>query len=204
MSGRDTGGRAHGSLLVPAQADPDADHDTVLPPASLRAPDFDASGFRRALGRFPTGVAIVTARTPAGQALGMTISSFNSVSLDPPLVLWSLARRSSALAIFESVDRYAIHVLAAGQAGLARQFAMPAAHGDRFAGVSWAPNAFGVPRLADECAAWFECHNRSHYREGDHVILVGAVERCGQSDRLPLVFHAGGFHLTPDEDATQR
>ena len=202
MSGRDTGGRGRDdtSMLVPAQADPQADHDTVLPPATLRSPDFDASGFRRALGRFPTGVAIITARTPQGQALGMTISSFNSVSLDPPLVLWSLAKRSAALAIFEQVDRYAIHILAAGQAGLARQFAKPAAQGDRFAGVPWALNEFGVPRLKDECAAWFECHNRSRYPEGDHVILVGTVERCGQSERLPLVFHAGGFHLTPDED----
>lgn len=190
--------RERGPLVLP---DEPATPDSAVAPAPVRAPDFDATGFRRALGRFPTGVAVVTARAPDGAALGMTISSFNTVSLAPPLVLWSLAVRSSALAVFEQVDRYAIHILAAGQAGLARQFAMPATHGDRFAGVDWAPNAFGVPRIKDECAAWFECYNRSRYREGDHVILIGEVEHCGQSDRMPLVFHAGGFHLTPDEDA---
>ncbi len=182
----------------------DADALAALAPAPLRVPNFESNAFRQALGRFPTGVAIITARTPDGQALGMTVSSFNSVSLEPPLVLWSLARRSSALAVFETIDRYAIHVLAAGQAGLARQFAMPASRGDRFADVAWAPNAHGVPRLTEPGAAWFECHNRSRYIEGDHVILVGEVERCGHTDRLPLVFHAGGFALTPDEDADLR
>ncbi len=164
------------------------------PPA--RPPDFEPVDFRTALGRFPTGVTIVTARSAEGDPVGLTVSSFNSVSLHPPLVLWSLATRSRALPLFETIDRYAIHVLASGQARLARQFAT-APGAERFAGVGWEPNAYGTPRLTEGVAAWFECFNRSHYREGDHVILVGEVERCGRSDAMPLVFHAGGFDLTP-------
>lgn len=164
--------------------------------APLQAPDFDTSEFRTALGRFPTGVAVVTASTPQGSPIGLTVSSFNSVSLDPPLVLWSLALRSRALTLFQNVDRYAIHVLAAGQARLARHFATPN-QTDRFADIAWARNEHGTPRLTHGAAAWFECHNRSHYLEGDHLILVGEVERCGHGTDMPLVFHAGGFDLTP-------
>lgn len=169
--------------------------------ASALRPAFDAQEFRRALGRFPTGVAIVTAATPDGAPLGLTISSFNSVSLNPPLVLWSLANRSAALPVFQQLERYAIHVLPAGQAGLARQFAAPGV-ADRFAGIGWHRNEHGVPILDDGHAARFECYNRSMYPEGDHTILVGEVERCGHTDDLPLVFHAGGFHLTPGHDDT--
>lgn len=162
-------------------------------------PQFDSQTFRRTLGRFPTGVTIVTACLPDGQPLGMTVSSFNSVSLSPPLVLWSLALKSGARQIFEEIEHYAIHVLASGQAGLARQFAMPG-RSNRFEGVSWHPNEYGVPILNSGHAAWFECFNRSRYHEGDHMILVGEVERCGHTSALPLVFHAGGFQLTPGHD----
>ncbi|MCK9512887.1 MAG: flavin reductase family protein [Pigmentiphaga sp.] len=162
----------------------------------VRTPDFGDDAFRTALGRFPTGVTIITARAPDGAPVGLTVSSFNSVSLHPPLVLWSLALKSRALEIFETVDRYAIHVLAAGQARIARQFAMPGVP-DRFADVAWQANEHGTPRLLEGQAAWFECYNRSRYREGDHLILIGEVERCGHSGEMPLVFHAGGFDLTP-------
>src|SRR5690606_26215828 len=130
------------------------------PPCTLmstdcpRPPDFDDTDFRRTLGRFPTGVTIVTTRAPDGRPVGLTVSSFNSVSLQPPLVLWSLAHRSHALAVFEQAPRYAIHVLAAGQAALARQFALP---GERFANVDWAFNDQGVPILREGCAARLEC-----------------------------------------------
>lgn len=157
-------------------------------------PLFDATGFRATLGRFPTGVTIVTARAPDGAPVGLTVSSFNSVSLNPPLVLWSLALKSGSLAIFEQVERYAIHVLADGQAALARRFATPGLT-DRFADAPWHESAHGTPMLNDGHVAWFECYNRSRYREGDHLILVGEVERCGHTDELPLVFHAGGFRL---------
>lgn len=172
--------------------------NAVVPPvpAGVHTPDFDTLEFRTALGRFATGVTIVTACAPDGSPVGLTVSSFNSVSLTPPLVLWSLGVRSRALSVFQNVDRYAIHVLAAGQARLARHFALPN-QTDRFADVAWVRNAHGTPRLTQGVAAWFECHNRSQYLEGDHLLLIGQVERCGHTTDMPLVFHAGGFDLTP-------
>ena len=167
----------------------------------LRTPGaFGPTEFRRALGCFPTGVTIITTRGLEGEPLGMTVSSFNSVSLSPPLVLWSLALSSSSRAAVEAASHYAIHILAADQAGIARQFAMPGRGADRFAGVPWRPNEHGVPILQGDYAARFECVGRSQYVAGDHIILVGEVEHCEHTAALPLVFHAGGFHLTPDID----
>lgn len=168
----------------------------MAPEPGPLTPHFDSLHFRTALGRFPTGVTIVTACNPEGLPLGLTVSSFNSVSLDPPLVLWSLALSSSALSIFRTTSRYAIHVLEAGQAGLARLFARRDAT-DRFAHVEWHRSSHGVPLLSSGFAARFECFNRSQYEEGDHLILVGQVERCEYTQGMPLVFHAGGFDLTP-------
>jgi len=159
-------------------------------------PDFDAPAFRCALGRFATGVTIITTRAADGSPAGLTVSSFNSVSLEPPLVLWSLSRDSTSLAVFEAAPRYVVNVLAADQSALARRFATGAAP-QRFADVSLVDAPNGAPRLADHCAAWFACHNRSRYVEGDHVIFVGEVEHCAHSAAPPLLYHAGGFDLTP-------
>lgn len=161
-----------------------------------RPPDFDAAYFRGTLGRFATGVTVVTACLPGGDPVGLTVSSFNSVSLDPPLVLWSLSRASTSLPVFENCERYVIHVLAAGQQELALRFAR-GSWPERFAGLNMARAPGGTPMLDAPVAAWFECHNRSRYPEGDHIILVGQVERCAHSDAPPLLYHAGGFDLTP-------
>ncbi|MGQ9724521.1 MAG: flavin reductase family protein [Tepidimonas sp.] len=148
--------------------------------------------FRAALGRFATGVTIVTARAADGAPVGLTANSFNSVSLEPPLVLWSLGLRSRALPVFQTATHYAVHVLAADQQALAERFACP--HVDRWAGVDWCPGTGGVPLLAG-AAAVFECRSRSRYPEGDHVILVGEVLRCRHdSAASPLLYHGGRFH----------
>ncbi len=160
------------------------------------SPTFDTTQFRAALGRFATGVTVVTAADADGQPVGLTVSSFNSVSLTPPLVLWSLSRGSSSLAAFEQCDRYVIHVLAAGQLDLASRFARGVTP-ERFRDLPLARAPGGAPMLAADCAAWFECRNRSRYTEGDHVILVGEVEHCAHTQAMPLVYHAGGFDLTP-------
>jgi len=159
-------------------------------------PDFDAPAFRCALGRFATGVTIITTRAADGSPAGLTVSSFNSVSLAPPLVLWSLSRDSASLSVFETCARYVVNVLAADQSALARRFATGAAP-QRFAETVLIDAPNGAPRLADHCAAWFACHNRRRYVEGDHVIFVGEVEHCAASAAPPLVYHAGGFDLTP-------
>ncbi|WP_395067021.1 flavin reductase family protein [Paraburkholderia silvatlantica] len=158
-------------------------------------PNFDDGAFRRALGQFATGVTVITTRAPDGALIGITASSFNSVSLNPPLVLWSLATRSASMPVFRSNSHYVINVLAASQLDLCKRFAT--VKGDRFEGVSHAAGDTGMPVL-DGAIAWFECHNRSRYDEGDHVIFVGEVERCGVredgTEASPLVFHGGAFH----------
>lgn len=155
-------------------------------------PSFSAPEFRAALGMFATGVTIVTARTAEGDLIGLTANSFNSVSIDPPLVLWSLARAAASLPAFSKGSHYAINILGADQHDLAKRFAAKGL--DRFADVSFVEGAGGAPLLSG-AAASFECFNRSRYEEGDHVIFVGEVERC--SHRLgasPLLFHGGKFY----------
>jgi flavin reductase (DIM6/NTAB) family NADH-FMN oxidoreductase RutF len=158
-------------------------------------PDFDAGAFRRALGQFATGVTVITTRAPDGALIGITASSFNSVSLHPPLVLWSLATRSASMPVFRSNSHYVINVLAASQFDLCTRFAT--VKGNRFEGVSHTASDTGMPVL-EGALAWFECHNRSRYDEGDHVIFVGEVERCSVHARVAsasqLIFHAGAFH----------
>lgn len=147
---------------------------------------------RAALGRFATGVTIVTARAADGAPVGLTVNSFNSVSLQPPLVLWSLALQSRALPVFQTAAHYAIHVLAADQQALAERFARRDV--DRWAQQPWQPSAEGVPLLPG-CAAVFECRSRSRYPEGDHVILVGEVLRCRHDEvGEPLLYHGGRFY----------
>jgi flavin reductase (DIM6/NTAB) family NADH-FMN oxidoreductase RutF len=155
-------------------------------------PPFSRQDFRAALGLFATGVTIVTARAADGTPVGLTANSFNSVSMSPPLVLWSLALQASSLPVFQAGSHYAIHILAAEQRALAERFATKGA--DRFANLPWREGAGGVP-LLDGAAAVLECHNRSRYVEGDHVIFVGAVERCRfRTEASPLIYHGGRFY----------
>ncbi len=157
-----------------------------------RPPDFSAHEFRATLGMFATGVTIVTARTESGDLVGLTANSFNSVSLSPPLVLWSLARMAGSMAAFSNGRHYAINVLAADQQALAERFATRDT--DRWAGVGFTAGMSGAP-LLDGAAASFECFNRSQYAEGDHVIFVGEVERCSyRPEASPLLFHGGRFY----------
>ena len=155
-------------------------------------PAFSALEFRAALGMFATGVTIVTARGADGTLVGLTANSFNSVSLSPPLVLWSLARRAGSMPAFRAGSHYAINILAAEQHALAERFASKV--GDRFAGVAWQEGTAGAP-LIEGAAAVFECFNRSRYEEGDHVIFVGEVERCThRAGAQPLIFHGGRYY----------
>ncbi|MEJ8572566.1 flavin reductase [Microbaculum marinum] len=153
----------------------------------------DPKDFRMALGRFVTGVTVVTAIDPAGRPIGLTANSFNSVSLDPPLVLWSLARKSANLRAFEEASHFAINVLSVDQKEISDRFARPSE--DRFAGLEWTPGAGGAPVLGG-CAAVFECCSEQRYEGGDHVIFIGRVERFGHEDRVPLAYHAGGYATT--------
>ena len=158
---------------------------------NLVAGPVSSRDLRSTLGSFATGITIVTARTPAGEPIGMTISSFNSVSLEPPLILWSLSNHSPNLDAFRQASHYAVNVLSSAQRELSDRFA--SRNGERFAGLSLRPGLGGAPLIAD-CCAWFECANEIQYPGGDHLIFVGRVERCalGESES-PLVFHNGRY-----------
>ncbi|MCX7165144.1 MAG: flavin reductase family protein [Rhodocyclales bacterium] len=151
---------------------------------------FDPRSLRDALGEFATGVTVVTARAADGQPIGVTINSFASVSLEPPLVLWSLGLQSPSLAVFESCSHYAVNVLAADQSEFAQRFSQ--SQGDRFAGIEWKDGAGATPILPG-CCAWFECRNEMRYPGGDHRIFVGYVENLRREEKLPLVFHGGRY-----------
>lgn len=164
----------------------------TLSPTRALPPAFSAAEFRLALGMFATGVTIVTARGADGRLLGLTANSFNSVSLAPPLVLWSLAKAAGSLAEFSAGSHYAINILAADQHDLAVRFSARGV--DRWADVAYSVSASGAP-LLDGAAATFECFNRSRYDEGDHVIFVGEVEHCAHRiGASPLLFHGGKFY----------
>jgi flavin reductase (DIM6/NTAB) family NADH-FMN oxidoreductase RutF len=164
----------------------------MTPSRQALPPSFTAQEFRAALGMFATGVTIVTARSADGQVIGLTANSFNSVSLSPPLVLWSLSRAAASMSVFSAGSHYAINVLAADQRALAERFATRGA--DRWSGVTFEQGVGGAP-LLHGAAASFECFNRSRYEEGDHVIFVGEVERCShRPGASPLLFHGGHYY----------
>jgi flavin reductase (DIM6/NTAB) family NADH-FMN oxidoreductase RutF len=156
-------------------------------------PAFTERDFRDALAQFATGVAVICAPGPTGRFVGFTANSFNSVSLDPPLVVWSLRRRAADLAYFENAERYAINVLAHDQVELARRFSRP--HADRFDGLPFRLGMAGVP-LIEGCVAWFECRHHVHHVAGDHVLFIGAVETCARTKGRGLVFHHGRYGTT--------
>lgn len=161
--------------------------------------DIDPRVLRAAFGRFATGVAVVTTLAADGLPVGLTVNSFGSVSLDPPLVLWSLMRRSASLPAFLGAPRFAVNVLAADQQDVSDRFASRAE--DRFRSVGWAPGAGGVPLLAG-CLARFECATHRSVEAGDHLVFLGHVERFEHRDGAPLLFFSSAYAaLKPDTDA---
>lgn len=150
----------------------------------------DPSAFRKALGAFPTGVTVITARTEDGEPIGVTCSSFNSVSLDPPLVLWSLAKKAFSRTAFEATPNWAVNLLSADQEGISNRFSRPGE--DKFKDVETETGVRNVPLLTG-CCARFQCTREHIYDGGDHIIVVGRVIAFDRSDRLPLVFHSGQY-----------
>src|SRR5690348_6481159 len=144
-------------------------------------PKLDARDFRSALGCFATGVCLVTTLAPDGRRVGLTANSFSSVSLDPPMVLWSLARTATSAPVFRDAEYFAINVLAAPDAELSSHFARPGE--DKFARFAerFHEGLAGLPLLAGALAS-FECHTRHRYYGGDHVIVIGVVERYAHAD----------------------
>ena len=148
----------------------------------------DPRDFRNALGTFGTGVTIVTAMSVDGKPYGVTCNSFASVSLNPPLVLWSLGMFSQGLSIFQNASHFTVNVLDASQQELALKFAKSA--GEKFAGVEWKPGLGNAPVIAGSVAQ-FQCRAVNRYYGGDHIIFLGAVEAYAYSGDEPLMFSRG-------------
>jgi len=150
----------------------------------------DPRDFRNALGTYATGVTIITASGSDGKPYGITCNSFASVSLNPPLVLWSLVLYSSSLSVFQNAGHFAVNVLGASQQALANKFARSSE--DKFVGVEWTPGVGNAPLLKDSVAN-FQCRAVNRYYGGDHVIFLGAVEAYAYSRNEPLLFARGGY-----------
>lgn len=170
---------------------------------SNSAAAIDPKQFRQALGAFTTGVTIVTTQGPDGQDCGMTANSFNSVSIDPPMVLWSINKTSSSKSAFTDSGYFAVHVLATDQEPISNRFAKSGT--DKFAGLELTRGPGNVP-LLDGCSARFQCRTCYQYDGGDHIIFVGEVLAFDHFAKAPLVFHSGGYRrlqqdaAKPDQD----
>jgi flavin reductase (DIM6/NTAB) family NADH-FMN oxidoreductase RutF len=150
----------------------------------------DPRELRRAMGRFATGVTVVTTRTPSGRLEGLTANSFSSVSLDPPLVLWSLRQEARSMPAFMAAKWFVVHILGAHQHHLSNHFATPAA--EKFADIHFADGLGGCPLLG-ETIARFECSAFNHVPAGDHTIFIGRVERLTHRDGEPLIYSGGRY-----------
>ncbi len=157
-------------------------------------PEQDRQNFRRALGNFATGVTVVTASDHEGNWVGVTANSFNSVSLDPPLVLWSLNRSSWSLPTYELSDHFVVNVLADNQINVSNRFASQGL-ADKFEGVQTITGVGGSPVLVD-CAASFQCEKKYTYEGGDHLIFVGEVLDFQTTDNAGLIYHKGQYAVS--------
>ena len=163
-------------------------------PSESGDPRVRADGFRRSLAEFATGVTVIT--TSVGdERFGLTSNSFASVSLDPPLVLWSIRRESKSFAAFAACSHFAVNVLADDQIALSQHFARSGP--DKFRDVDCGAGEGGAPLFAG-VAASFECVASQTYDGGDHLVLVGEVQRYSRYDRRPLLFVKGGYAVSAD------
>lgn len=154
----------------------------------------DPRDFRRALAQFPTGVTVVTTVDGDGRPVGVTASSFNSVSMDPPLVLWSIDKSALSARVFRDATHFAVNVLAENQVELSNRFASRGE--DKFGAVAWSPGTGGCPVIGD-LAAKFECRTWNVYEGGDHFIIVGEVLSYSyENAHAPLVYARGGYAVS--------
>src|ERR1700722_11441745 len=160
-------------------------------------PPFDLRDLRNCLGTFVTGVTIVTTLDPAGNPVGITANSFSSVSLEPPLVLWSQALAARSFPTFRDAERFIINILAEDQQHLSTRFAR--AGEDKFASTSIRKGIGGLP-IIDGCSAFLECVKVATYPGGDHAVQLGQVVNFERTELQPLAFHAGRYMVTRTHD----
>lgn len=163
---------------------------------AVQPTDLDTTAFRRALGMFATGITVVTALGRDGRPVGLTVNSFNSVSLAPPLVVWSVANHLPVAQEFVSASHFLVNVLAADQLALSQRFATRAE--DKFEGLTDLVSERGLPRLPGTCA-WLCCRNAVRHAGGDHTVFIGEVEAFGRDDKAPLLYFGGRYRWLADE-----
>ena len=152
-------------------------------------PTFDRSELRKCLGLYPTGVVVVTTRSMELH-WGMAVNSFTSLSLDPPLILWSIRNNSTSFDAFTRCDHFAVNILASDQAEHAGRFAKSGP--DKFDGAKYRSGLGNAPVL-DDVVASLECERISNSLVGDHTMIIGLVKSISHSEKEPLVFKSGGF-----------
>lgn len=152
---------------------------------------FDARAFRDTLGLFVTGVTIITTRSDSDEWVGITANSFNSVSLTPPLVLWSVGNQARSLQAFKTAQHFAVHILHQDQIALSQHFAK--SNPDKFKGLEVHEGRGGIP-LFENCAARLECRAHSQHQAGDHTLfLAEVIEFTSDKNARPLVYHGGQY-----------
>jgi 3-hydroxy-9,10-secoandrosta-1,3,5(10)-triene-9,17-dione monooxygenase reductase component len=154
--------------------------------------DDDQKDLRQAFGQFVTGITVITTTSTDNEPIGITANSFSSVSLSPPMVMWSLADDAMSKAAFEQAEFFCVHDLTSSQLEISRQFACRG--NDKFAGVSWSWGEVSLPML-DDYVARFVCRTRSQYQVGDHIVFVGEVIAHDRTSQRPLVYHGGQYAL---------
>jgi len=159
----------------------------AVPPSTA---SLDPDSFRSVLGRFASGVTVVTAVDGAGREHGMTVSAFCSLSLDPPLVLVCIDHDASMHELLHETSHFAVNILSSRQEALSRRFSHPEA--DRFDGIGYTRGASGVPIL-DDVLAWLECRIVARHAAGDHTIVIGQAEAGETSGDRPLLYYRGGY-----------
>ena len=169
----------------------------TLSPAAPAPVVIDPAELRRCLGSFVTGVTVITALGEDGAPVGMTANSFNSVSLDPPLIVWSLRTNARSFPVYSTAKRFVVNILSEDQVEVSNRFAKSGP--DRFAEVATTAGIDGVP-LIDGCAAYLECRTEATYPGGDHLLFLGRVERIVGSARKPLAFGAGKYMVVHPYD----
>jgi flavin reductase (DIM6/NTAB) family NADH-FMN oxidoreductase RutF/DNA-binding MarR family transcriptional regulator len=171
---------------------PESERPGAVHPTHRAIAPSDPVHMRQCLSRFATGVTIIATRGPDGRHVGLTANSFNSLSLDPPLILWSLGTGASTLEVFRGQRFFSVSVLSVEQVDIARRFAARGV--DRFHGVAVHEGLDGIP-LIDGALAWFECERRTQTLHGDHWLFIGEVKRCAAADGSPLIFRHGEFAI---------
>lgn len=156
------------------------------------APPFESKSLRATLGRFVTGVTVITTMDESGNQVGLTANSFNTVSLEPPLILWSLSKNAGSYEVFQRSTHFGISILAEDQVDISQRFATPAEQ--KFTGVDTNVVFCPVPMISNSCA-WLYCTKITQIEGGDHIIYIGEVQKVASSDRPPLVFGGGKYLL---------